>query len=198
MARKKAKLYRERGKTQRSHLTLTQEIASSLYEKVRRGGKLWNKEEIIELPVYKGTDVQIVKIPYTTYNNWITRGNCIKGTDTMLRDTLDEAREKSIELKQKERRKKMLDQAENNLVRISKMRTTEAITTVVKGKVRYHKNPDGTPMRKVNTKLVGIVAKTSEYITSTLANETYNKLEKKETKNLTFSLSDLRKEQEGN
>jgi len=185
---------KENGVTQRSDITLTKETAVTLSQNILLGRSLLTREAekkgVVELI---GNDGGLVTVPYHTLRMWIVRKNVIPETGNVLRDILDEAREEYRNIKKREMDEKREEVIDKKFNRVISMRTKEPAV----GMFGVVKDPiTKKPVYIENVKLLAEQMKNVRFLAERLYSNRYGKVMKSENKNLTLSLSDLRKYEE--
>lgn len=183
-------IYKHPSASQRADLRLTPAIAGALAHYVISGQKLFPGEGTkgaIELWL-EGKEAPIL-LSRSTLKSWIHRGNKLPD-GTSLRAFLERAKEIYRARKIEERRIGVLDRAEGELNRTLNIRSNIPLRNAA-GQIVTRE--DGSIVRRENPQLLKIKVDASKFVLDRLDPEHWGKKERKKTKRLAFSLSDLRR-----
>lgn len=194
MSGRKPKVYKDNKQIQRSDTLLSKSLATTLIQMVLRGESLFphrrTGKEYLELDI--GEEKPVI-LRLSTLNQWIARNNVVPETGKTLRELLNIARREYRNSVWEERREALIEDSENKLHRIVKMRTKVPVRNMFGVHV---KNEDGSLAYRENSELLGHQAKVAMYLTERLAPEKYGRVDRTVNKHLVFSLADLRKAEE--
>lgn len=187
MSRRQPKFIKANGKLQRSDVSLTREVASTLVHMILQGQTIFPQEGYLDII---GESGQTQKLLTTTINKWITRENIIPETGRTLREVLNQARADYRTKLRGEKQELMLEQAETKLNRSLALRTTVPIRDMF-GKLVY--NADGKVARRESVGMLRAQIEAAKYVTERLDPKRYGRVDKTENKHLIFNLADLRR-----
>lgn len=179
---------------QRSDVALSKEVASALVQLILSGKTLFPPSGKIEIVLTREEGYKAIILSTNTLNSWVKRGTVIPETGETLRDVLDKAREDYRTKKIEDRKKEMLRKLEAQFHRTIRLRTNLPVCDRL-GKIVQR--DDGSLLRQENAELLRVKMKMAMFLAERLMPEVYGKKVKPESKQLAFSLSDLRRAREG-
>lgn len=178
---------------QRSDVSLSKEVASALVQWILTGKSLFPSSGKIEIVLQVDAGYKACILSSNTVNSWVKRGTIIPETGETLRDVLDEARETYRTRKIENKKKEMLRNLEKQFHRTIRLRTNLPLRDMT-GKVVQRE--DGSIVRQENAELLRAKMKMAMFLAERLMPEVYGKKVNVESKQLAFSLSDLRRAKE--
>jgi len=181
-------IVKKNGVKQRSDLTLTKEIATTLREMVLAGESLYQKGGKINL---FSKDGEKIALSVGTLNAWILRRNIVPGIGVSLKDYLDKTRVERRVIKMRKQQEEMWEKGQNNLEKALSMRTNLPVFNKFGQVVR---DEDGNIVRRENPNLLKIQLDAAKFVLERLNSENYGKRTKIKDKHLAFSLADFRRE----
>lgn len=194
---------KKNGVAQRGDCLLSKEVALSLVEIVKQGGKLFTTEQWnTNSPIVIVVGETKTEVKPKTYDNWIQRDNVVPELNRTLRSLMAEARERRDQLRHEQQRKELIRKAQEGLKALqalpigTKTSITKKKYRVVKDGEKYQTGEETeVHERDVDPQLVSIKHRGNEFVLERL-DPAYSA--KSESKNLTvtLSLSELRKAKE--
>lgn len=190
----KRAVYKREGTLQYSSVKLTKEIAIALVQMVSEGRSISADSGKVHIHP-KGRP--IIEIPAQTLKTWIHRKNVVPETGEVLADILSQARLKRRETQNAILDRQILLKARKNLDQIMSIPDRVGARIIQ----RRFKRVGNTTLevektvtdRGINTELLGVKSKASQFALERLSPESYGRKDKVEAKVGVFSLADLRK-----
>jgi len=187
----------------RANSTLSKEVANSLCEIVKQGGKLFTKHQWDNnLPIVIIDGETRVEVKPQTYNNWMTRESIVPGVGKSFKQMMIDAKELRAQLRHEQERRELIRKAQEGLKALqalpigTKTTLTRKKYRVVKDGEKYQTGEETEVQeRDIDPQLVSIKHRGNEFVLERLDPEY---AVKKESKNTTvmLSLADLRKAKE--
>lgn len=185
---------RENNTRQRSDVSLSKKVASALMQSILSGKSLFPPSGKIEVMLQVEGGYKASILSSNTVNSWVKRGTIIPETGEVLRDVLDCARETYRTRKSEEKKKGMLLELEKQFHRTIRIKTNLPLHDR-NGKVIQRE--DGSLVRRENAELLRVKLKTAMFLAERLMPEVYGKKVRVESVQPVFSLSELRRFEEG-
>lgn len=191
------------GVAQRGDCLLTQEIALSLAEIVKQGGKLFTTEQWrTNEPIVIVVGETRAEVKPKTYDNWIQRDNVVPGLNITLRKLMSDAKERRLELRHEQQRKQLIRQAQEGLKALQALPIGTS-TKIIKKKFRVVKDGEKYQtgeeieehVRDIDPQLVSIKHRGNEFVLERLDPAFSSKSENKNL-TVTLSLAELRRARE--